>query len=186
MTFRGSPEGWIGSTTVGQPHVFNSADGGRSWQRHDLPEPLGGLPSKTLITSIVRLVPGDGVIVNLFAENGPGGGPGYELISYDGGTSWKYVPPRPAQIFAGGESFEDAVHWWAIDGGIVYKSSNAGQTWTKVSGQLGPSGNNWQYYARILDSTHAWAQVTIGEVTGLTLTNDGGIHWTRATVPQST
>ena len=184
MTFRGSSEGWIGSTTAGQPHVYTSANGGRNWQRHDLPEPPYVLPSKTAITATVRLLPGDGGIADLVADSGPGGGPGYELISDDGGTSWKYLPSRPNQIFAGGETFEDAVHWWAIDGGIVYKSSDAGQTWTPVSGQLGPLGNNWQYYPHVLDSKHAWARVAVGEFTGLALTNDGGTHWTRATVPQ--
>jgi photosystem II stability/assembly factor-like uncharacterized protein len=181
---RGPSEGWIGSTTSGQPHVYTSADGGRSWRRHDLPEPPGGLASKTMITTVVRLLPGDGVTAYLVAESGPGGGPGYELISFDGGASWRDVPPRPSQVFAGEEGFEDALHWWAIDGGILYKSSDAGQTWTQVSGKLGPTGNNWQYYPRVLDSKHAWAQVVIGEVTGLALTNDGGIHWTRATIPQ--
>ena len=179
LTFRRPSEGWTASrSTSGDPlpHVYSSSDGGRSWDRHDLPLPPDGLPAGT--TVIVRLLPGIGVVVFLDAGNGAV----YTLTSFDGGTSWTYVQPRPSRTsFFGVVDFQDALHWWAIDGWILFKSSDAGQTWNQVSDQLSSS---YGYIPHVLDSKHAWALVLYPAGTGLTLTTDGGLHWTRANVPQ--
>ena len=179
MAFRGASEGWSGSYSPVQPHVYRSVDGGRSWQKRDLPTPQTGLPAETLGDVFVRLLPGSGVVAYLIFQIGST----YEFTSFDNGSTWTSVPTRPRQTFGGGESFEDALHWWAIDEGILYKSSNAGQTWTRTPGEVG-SANSWQYYVKVIDSKHAWAQMFFGQVMGLTATSDGGAHWTRSTVPK--
>jgi hypothetical protein len=159
--------------------VYRSVDGGRSWQKHDLPTPQTGLPTETLGDVLVRLLPANGVVAYLFFQIGST----YEFTSFDNGSTWSRVPTRPRQIFGGGEGFEDAFHWWAIDEGILYKSSNAGQTWTRTPGQVSDA-NSGEYYLEVVDSRHAWAQMFFGQVGGLTVTSDGGAHWTRATIPK--
>jgi photosystem II stability/assembly factor-like uncharacterized protein len=175
-TFRRPSEGWSGSRSDPLPHVYSSSDGGRSWDRHDLPLPAAGLPAGTI--AHVHLLPGKGVVAFLDAVNGDQ----YTLTSFDGGTSWRYVQPRPSgNSFGSVIDFQDAFHWWAIDGWILYKSSDAGQSWKQASDQLDGA---YVYIPHVLDSKHAWAQVLGAKGTGLALTTDGGLHWTRAGVPQ--
>lgn len=178
MVFRSAAEGWIGATGPGQPHVYITADGGRSWRRRDLPEPPD--PSNDIAT-IVRLLPGAGVITavsrSVTFE--------YSYTSFDIGASWKAIPHRPDEVFAGGESFEDASHWWVIDHGVVFKSSDAGQTWKPASQPL-ENGQFWLYLVHVIDPLDAWAEVDVGEVSGLALTHDGGLHWARVVVPVTT
>jgi photosystem II stability/assembly factor-like uncharacterized protein len=177
MIFRSPTEGWIGATGPGQPHVYFSADGGRSWRRRDLPEP----PGTQDIATIVRLLPGVGVITavsrSVTFE--------YSYTTFDRGVSWKAVPHRADEVFAGGESFEDALHWWVFDHGVLYKSADGGATWTPLAGPL-ENGQFWLYLVHVIDPSDAWAEVDIGEVSGLTLTHDGGLHWSRVGVPQTT
>jgi photosystem II stability/assembly factor-like uncharacterized protein len=85
--------------------------------------------------------------------------------------------------FGWSASFEDAMHWWGVVGANLYKSSDAGQTWKPVPVQL-ENGDNWRYGIQVLDSKHAWAQLWMGQTTGLAKTSDGGLHWTRANVPE--
>jgi photosystem II stability/assembly factor-like uncharacterized protein len=186
MTFRSATEGWMATTSAGQPHLYASSDGGRSWHRHDLPEPPGGLSSPVaggllVLTSNLRLLPGAGVVATII----PNSITKLQFTSFDGGTLWKFVPPRARGVgLMGVESYEDAFHWWVIEQGILYKSSDAGQTWTLASNHLA-NVNYWQYtMSQILDASHASALVAIGAGTGLALTNDGGLHWTQAIVPQ--
>jgi photosystem II stability/assembly factor-like uncharacterized protein len=176
VTFRGPSEGWSGSRGDPLPHVYSSNDGGRNWHRHDLPVPAFGLPAGAIAD--VRLLPGVGV----FALLDSGSGAVYMLTSFDGGSSWTSVQSRPSgNGFFGVVDFEDAFHWWAIDGWILYKSADAGQTWIQVSDHLSSA---YQYIPHVLDSKHAWALVLYTVGTGLTLTSDGGLHWTRVNVPQ--
>jgi photosystem II stability/assembly factor-like uncharacterized protein len=174
ITFRRPSEGWIGSTGDPLPHVYTSTDGGRSWNRHDLPLPAFGLPAST--TTGVFLLPGTGVIAFT--------GGSFPLTSFDSGASWSHVAPRSSgQSFGDLIGFQDAFHWCAIDGSSLYKSSDAGQTWTQVSNQL-PAN---LYFCQFLDSTHGWGLVADpGRGNGLVVTEDGGLHWRRTAVPQPT
>jgi photosystem II stability/assembly factor-like uncharacterized protein len=179
MTFRSPAEGWMWSSGGGHPHVYRSIDGGRSWERHDMPEPPTGTLGVQPLATTVRLLPDAGVAVAV----SPDPSSAYEYTSFDGGASWTYVPRRATEVFAGGESYEDSHRWWVIDQGVLYKSSDAGQTWTRASDPL-PNGRYWQYLVHVIDSNDAWAEIAIGEGSGLALTHDGGAHWTRVQVPQ--
>jgi photosystem II stability/assembly factor-like uncharacterized protein len=97
------------------------------------------------------------------------------FTSFDTGSTWRYVPPPPGEV-----GHQDAFHWWAIKGMVLSKSTDAGQTWNQVNSVL----PDWQFVPHVLDSKHAWPELTVVGGYGLALTNDGGLQWTRGNVPQ--
>jgi photosystem II stability/assembly factor-like uncharacterized protein len=176
VAFRRPSEGWMGSKGDPLPHVYTTSDAGRSWSRHNLPLPATGVPPGA-ITSIY-LLPGIGAIAFLDT----GSGPSFPLTSFDGGVSWNYVAPSASgESFGDTIGFQDAFHWCVIDGNTLYRSSDAGLTWLPISNKL-PAG---LYFCQFLDSKHGWGLVADpGRGKGLASTEDGGLHWTRAGVPQ--
>jgi photosystem II stability/assembly factor-like uncharacterized protein len=172
LAFRRPTEGWMGSVGPGPPHVYASTDMGLTWQRHDLPPPPGRIWDTSGSGTTVQLLPQIGTVAT--TESGVTGSSEIDLFtSFDTGT-WRFVPPPPGYI-----SYQDAFHWWAIKGRVLSKSSDAGQTWVQISHTL----PDWQILPDILDSKHAWS-VIVARGFGLALTSDGGLHWTRANVPQ--
>src|ERR1700682_67756 len=179
-TFRGPSEGWLGSTGIVPPHVYKSNDGGRTWQRRGLPRPTDVQPDASSWSTRVILLPDAGVLA--FVAGGGTLVDYYELTSFDSGASWRYGSSRRSSSgFGGVLSFQDAQRWWAIDGTNLYKSPDAGQTWTLVSQEL-PNGMG---ACQIFDSMHAWARFD-SEDRGLLRTDDGGLHWSRVTIPVPT
>ena len=189
ITFRGPSEGWIGGRDDPEPHVYSSSDRGRSWNRHNVPVPKDGVGPWAI--SSVHLLPGAGVIAYL----DEGSGPDYPVTSFDGGASWRSVttPPTYGRGFIGGSiSFLDAYHWWDTDGSDLFKSSDAGETWSVSS--LGIVGF---FSYQFIDSRHVWGLYRGGTPAppqalpapdaqagqGLAVTVDGGLHWTQASVP---
>ena len=86
-------------------------------------------------------------------------------------------------------SFQDAYQWWDTDGATLFKSSDAGQTWSVSN--LGIVG---LFTYQFIDSQHVWGLYRGGTVApplalpapagqGLAVTADGGLHWTQASVP---
>jgi photosystem II stability/assembly factor-like uncharacterized protein len=185
LAFRSQQEGWL--QTLGN-RIYISRDGGQSWQGSKVPEPPPPRSSQqTLVVAGLRLLPRIGVVASVAYSEGRGYVlPIYDFTSFDMGTTWTYAPPalqNQDPRFGWSESFEDAMHWWGVVGANLYKSSDAGQTWTPVPVQL-ENGDNWRYAIQVLDSKHAWAQLWMGQTTGLAMTSDGGLHWTRANVPE--
>ena len=177
ITFRGPSEGWIGGRGDPLPHVYSSSDGGRSWNRHDLPIPAFGLAPGAIAS--VQLIPGTSVVASL----DEGSGPDYPVTSFDGGASWNFVatPPTYGFTFRGSIGFQDAYNWWDTDGSTLFKSSDAGRTWS-LSNNVLAGLFFWQF----LDSKHWWG-LFFGRGTapgqGLASTADGGLHWTQSSVP---
>ena len=182
LAFREPTEAWMGSLGSGPPHVYTSADAGRTWHRHDLPPP----PGRTWDAgghggASVQTLPGFGAIAT--TESGGLTVPGFGatgadadfFTSFDSGSTWMYVPSPPGTV-----GHQDALHWWAIKGTALSKSVDAGQTWTRISNAL----PDWQFVPHIRDANHAWAELTVADGFGLALTSDGGLHWVRASVPQ--
>lgn len=175
ITVRDANEGWLGSAGLGVPHVYHSTDGGRSWHRSDLGPPGLDLAGWISPTS-VELVPRAGVMAWV--------GSSIPFISFDAGTTWRIPHVPGAQV-----SFQDASHWWSVQWGDLFKSDDAGQSWTPITD---PSQSwrrviglvpNVQYIARVLDAKHAWAVIIVDGVNGLAVTSDGGVNWTRVPVP---
>jgi photosystem II stability/assembly factor-like uncharacterized protein len=176
VTFRTRLEGWLGSTSAGQPHVYSSADGGQSWHRREVPLPSGGVATSTFSTDVLQL-PGNGVMATVNPIR-----PSALFTSFDDGMSWSKVTPLPLGVGTGDLGFLDNLDWWQIHGGTLSKSSDGGQTWNHIADKL----PNAVYSLHILDSKHAWAQVFFAEGSGLAFTADGGLNWTRANIPPPT
>jgi photosystem II stability/assembly factor-like uncharacterized protein len=176
FALRDSSEGWLGSFATGIPHVYSSGEGGRAWQRHDLQAPPGtswngsSPTSAVLIHASIQLLPDSGAVA--IVDTGTGM---YDFETFDAGTTWSYLPSPPGIV-----GYEDALHWWAMKSTLLFKTSNAGKTWTMVSGSL----PDWQFRPEVIDSTHAWAIIFGFGGWGLATTHDGGLHWQRGRVPQ--
>jgi photosystem II stability/assembly factor-like uncharacterized protein len=198
----GGPDAWLGARgyTAGPLHVYASFDGGLSWSPRGVPRPStlksDAANPPAFYAGVVRLFPGDGAVV--FVSTGPncettaGQCAPYEtaeFTSLDGGNTWIYVPPPPGEYFDIG--YEDARHWWVAVGDSLFKSSDAGQTWTLISRHMPPGRYSFHFF----DSEHAWVQVSTpfvdfldhsevrGYISTLLFTNDGGIHWVKVNSP---
>lgn len=187
LGLRRTTEAWMGSFGPGPPHLYTSGDAGQTWHRHDLPAPVGEswdsavgssqpFSSPTRFRVIDDLLPGAGVVATVFCEcahSDP-----FYLTSSDGGVTWRYIPSPPGLL-----TYQDSIHWWATSDRALFKSSDAGPPWRQVATL--PQG--WQFSVPgILDSNHAWSSLFLVGGYGLALTNDGGLHWTLANVPQPT
>jgi photosystem II stability/assembly factor-like uncharacterized protein len=182
LSLRSPTEAWLTGSATGPPHVYSSTDGGHSWQRHQLPPPPGGSwDSGSYLESRVDLLPRTGVVATILP---PDGAARYMATSFDGGATWLPVQPPPSTV-----AYQDSSHWWALAGSTLFKSSDAGQIWTRATNTL----PDWLYIPElhILDPSHAWVSVSIPASlsapggSGLAFTDDGGLHWTRAQVPHA-
>jgi len=172
--------------------VYRSEDGGKSWKNV-------GLKNSEHIGKIV-IDPRDSNTVYVAAQ-GPLWGPGGDRGLYkttDGGKSWKRVlyvsentgvtdvvmnPNRPDVLIAA--SYQRRRHVWTlIDGGpesALYKSTDAGATWTKLksglpSEEMGRIGlamapTNPDIIYAIIES--------IDKEGGIFRSDDGGATWNR-------
>jgi photosystem II stability/assembly factor-like uncharacterized protein len=178
VAFRGTSEAWLASSGPGSPRIYRSIDRGLSWETRDIP-----VDSMTTATgpwsTVITLLPGEGAIASVFCLCSPPAS-GFNVASFDGGATWRLLPPVPGwgpRFIA----YQDDVNWWAIEKKILYRSSDAGRTWTKAADNL----PDWEFQPRAIDAKHAWAQITVMGGYGLATTSDAGLHWTRVTVPPS-
>ena len=182
FAFRESGEGWLGAGYLQSPIVYLTLDGGESWRTIAIPSSPTAAPSPGYLTS-ARLVPGAGVLVLVSDESAHvlGG-----FLSPDQGRSWQDVRFPGAVTTSDNFSFVDASHWWLLRHRQVYKTSDAGSTWTLMAVAGLPDG--WRYEAaRAIDAQHAWwAMVSSARSTrsALAMTSDGGKHWAMVTPPQ--
>ncbi len=194
LGLRGPSEAWMGSVGgPGPPHVYTSSDDGETWRRHELPAQAGGswVPDRYFpgFPTWVQLLPGVGAMAqvevsrcvdppaSLGTASCPNAASESSLFtSGDGGNTWRQVPPPPGFV-----TYQDPVHWWATTRTTLFKSADAGHLWKQVA-TIPP---DWEFgVPGILDPMHAWASLVMMGGTGLALTNDGGLHWTLANVPQ--
>ena len=176
LVLRRSSDAWLASWG-GPPHVYFSDNGAVSWHLRQLPYPPTGDPSASWPISqwdtAISLLPGAGVLATETCVCAPTSA--FTFSSFDAGMTWKFVPATLGSV-----GYESDTDWWVIDNRALYKSHDAGQTWTKIADQL----PEWNYSPHVLDPKHAWAMLSGVGGWGLALTSDGGLHWTRANVPQ--
>ncbi len=174
LRFRSADDVWMSGYGPGKPHVYTSNDAGQTWRRHELPPPPGASwDVGNFLPATVDLLPGIGVTASVPSATGS---VTFLFVSFDQGITWRYLNPPPG----GQVGYQDAYHWWAMGSKLLFKSSDAGQTWSQVSDKL----PDWQFDPQILDSKHAWAALSVLGGYGLAFSDDAGIHWTRVTVPQ--
>jgi photosystem II stability/assembly factor-like uncharacterized protein len=131
---------------------------------------------KSYATSYIKLLPGGGV----FAAFGEAA-----FTSFDGGKTWRPLQQPPWSMTYRDVAFQDATHWWAMQhDGNLYRTSDAGKTWNHVSFQL----DEMAYESiGVVDARHGWARISSQDPKrrgySLSLTGDGGVHWTYANVP---
>ena len=172
--FRRPSEGWDGAAARDRAYVYLSTDAGVKWQRRDLPV-TGDLPEVGFLT-MVRLLPGNGVVAYVFAE---AQGPLHAYTSFDAGTTWSRVswPESPGD--GGSFFFEDATHWWMFQQLVLYKTVDSGRSWFPFAVRTSAA----PIQVQVLDSAHAWGQIDDGAGVQLVTTSDGGRHWTPMNVP---
>jgi photosystem II stability/assembly factor-like uncharacterized protein len=176
LTFSDPAHAWFLGTddVVSIPvQFYATADSGRTWTT--LPAPPGrGLAFRTPLEGWAAAATDLGDIA---------------FATHDGGRTWSGHPPPPVTPPGADYSdiaFQDATHWWAMPFGNLFKSADAGQTWTHVSLQL----DDWRYHLQVLDARHAWVRLDPPIAnpghprgSGLAFSSDGGVHWTYAAVP---
>jgi photosystem II stability/assembly factor-like uncharacterized protein len=181
-TFRASGEGWLGAGYLASPVVYLTLDAGASWQTIQVPTPRSAAAGRGYLTS-VRLVPGGGVVV-LVSDDSKRVLDAF--FSSDRGNSWREVTFPVALTTSDDLSFVNATTWWSLASGQIYKTTDAGTTWTRLAVSGLPDG--WRFEsAQAIDTNHAWwAMVSSARSTtsGLAMTSDGGKHWTMVNPPQ--
>ena len=168
--FRNHLEGWVGVDDPSRARVYSTADGGATWTEHYVPSSAGS----TRVSTVPRLLPGSGVLVQVFSPSSSANW----YRTFDGGTSWiPVVEPIPSSDFPN-YVFVDSTHWWEVVSAELYKTADAGQTWTDFA--RAPVGLG---VIQVTDSRHAWAGLDEGYGTELLYTSDGGAHWRAVNVP---
>ena len=118
----------------------------------------------------------------------------------DGGTSWRALNDFSANLAvtsivfdqantsimyaSTGEGFFNAD---AIRGGGVFKSTDGGQTWIRLSSTDPASSSNWYYVNRL--ATHPTSSgilLSANRAAGIYRSTDGGSTWTQVFVPSGT
>jgi photosystem II stability/assembly factor-like uncharacterized protein len=177
LFFRNPREGWFGASTA-EPVVYSSADGGVSWQPHTLPSNVDPnlCPTAAGVSTYVTLLPGHGVVAILeYCAHVEG------YTSVDGGATWQPLASPPGWNFA----YQDSSHWWTMQSGTLWKTSDSGRSWTLVSKQ----SSDWDYVLHVIDAKYAWAELFTNAPglqggAGLAVTSDGGLHWSQVSAPQ--
>ncbi|HEX2680462.1 MAG TPA: hypothetical protein VHQ03_04145 [Candidatus Dormibacteraeota bacterium] len=175
VQYRDGGEGWVGGNST-KPTVYFTRDDGVTWQRLRLPAPAHTTPS---YTTEVSLLPGGGVLTVVIDVRGDVNG----FATMDGGQTWLALDRPAPSIHFSDFLFADAQHWWAMQPGGLYKTSDGGLTWRSVGA---PNlVDSWEYAPHVIDATHAWAVMTRLQVgTGLAMTSDEGKTWRSVNVPQ--
>jgi len=167
--------GWMSGSGGPSSHVYISYDGGGSWRLVELPSGSRSAGQAQCLGS-VRLLPTDGVVANIDCG---------AFSSFDRGDTWTSVPtPPPDSTSWARMTFAAQFDWWTMTGGTLWKSTDAGRTWTVFSRQH----DGWDYLPHAIDKIHAWAVLLHlddpGSRSGLALTSDGGLHWTQVNAPR--
>jgi photosystem II stability/assembly factor-like uncharacterized protein len=186
LSFRNPREGWFGASAAA-PTVYESTDGGLSWQPHTLPSNLDPnlcptTPAGALgpFSTYLSLLPGHGVvaILNDYCAHVEG------YTSVDGGATWRALASPPGATSLWDFAFQDSSHWWAMRSGELWKSADAGLSWKLISQQT----DNLDYFLHVIDAKHAWAELFSSAPSGapgagLAVTSDGGLHWSQVSTP---
>ncbi len=174
--------------------VYKSTDGGKSWSHIGLP--------KTLHISSVQIHPADPDIVYVGAQGSPWG-PHPERGVYkssDGGKSWSLLlhsnntsgindlvmdPNNPRILYAAmWDHDREPWHGYQMNSGgpgsALYKSTDAGESWQKLSKGFPSSVGKFAVAVSAADSNRLYALVEAKPAaSGVYVSNDAGDSWTQ-------
>jgi photosystem II stability/assembly factor-like uncharacterized protein len=191
VIYAGTGESDIRSNLSSGDGVYKSTDGGQTWKNI-------GLHDSRQISRIV-IDPHDanvvyvGVLGHAYAPNQERG----VYKSLDGGANWTKILDQGTEIGVADLSmaadepnvlFASTWHTWRppwstyapIDGpdGRIFRSKDAGQSWTRLSGNGLPDGN-WGRVAIAVsrDGKHVYALIDDAQKSGLYRSDNGGDTW---------
>ncbi len=179
-----------GNTSAGHG-LWKSTDGGRSWAFSGLPEAgqIGDVVVHPTNADLVYVA----ALGHAFGKNPERG----VFRSRDGGATWEHVlaiddstgvvslamnPHNPREIYAGAWRAERKP-WTLLSGGPnggVYKTTDGGNTWTKLAGGL-PTGLVGKVGVAVSPANpdRVWALIEAEPDGGLYRSDDAGKTWTR-------
>jgi photosystem II stability/assembly factor-like uncharacterized protein len=175
--FLNTSTGWITGTVLasGLAWLYVSHDGGSTWYQQSLPLPPGVPSAQLSLVSPTFFSATDGILPVIFSDLISGSGIATDIyVTHDGGTTWKSTTPL-ATVFSTID-FMDRQHGWVTDGMVLYRTSDGGHLWTKLS-----PGTNFKQiaYLSFVSNTTGWAISRQSNTSAFLLkTTDGGKTWT--------
>ncbi len=184
LSFANATTGWLAGSCNGVKAgvlLFQSQDAGSTWSEVALSAPLqapdiftaGDWSCGSLPPTFVSERDG---FMQVTCQSF-GATPGSKTWIYNtanAGTSWT---PHPAPASQGSYQFIDALTGWFVGGSEVYRTTDGGKTWTKMTQHV-----DWNAQLSFLDANNGFAVATAGQQPnieyGLVSTADGGATWT--------
>lgn len=187
LVFLDAKQGWVsgdcGGVVPGSPYFYQTADGGQTWQKLELPPPADVPDLYTKESNAC----GAGAPVFVSATEGrlpvSCGFPdtnkqrGWLYVTADAGKTWT---PRALPTAYGLMDFNSANEgWWAGNDTLgdttvartLYHTTDGGQTWT-AGKKL-----NWGGHLDFITGQMGWAVAINGEASAFVQTSDGGNKW---------
>jgi photosystem II stability/assembly factor-like uncharacterized protein len=161
--------------------VYNTTNGGTTWTNVT---PVGSFTNASSFADFICFVtPSVGVLVG-----DPVGGDFEIWKTTNSGTSWSKIPgasipnPLSASEYGLTDSYFSLGNtiWFGTNLGRVYKSTDAGSTWTVCAAM---SGITEVSRIGFTDANNGLCAGTFGTASNLMQTTDGGVTWTNLGVP---
>lgn len=186
VTFTSASAGW---TWSGADLMYRTEDGGRRWQREQLPAVRG----YELASAGQPEIFGGGVVVVVARLRRPGGAERTAFYeSEDGGISWNTHLAPGASKGANASFAANGSDWFALSGDDLFASTDAGGTWQAAAVHT-PTGDSIDAID-YLSPTIGWAEAAGRQIdnrspasgaivpffpTYLLRTTDGGRNWSQ-------
>jgi photosystem II stability/assembly factor-like uncharacterized protein len=175
--FLNTSTGWVTGTVMANDlaWLYVSHDGGSTWYQQSLSLPPWAPSAQLSLASPTFFSVTDGILPVIFSDGVTGRGIATDIyMTHDGGTTWKSSTPL-ATVFSTID-FVDMWHGWVTDGMVLYRTSDGGQHWAKLS-----PGANFKQITNLsfVSSTTGWAVGGQSDASSFLLkTADGGTTWT--------
>ena len=186
IAFADAKNGWVSGdcfgVVPGSPYLYQTADGGHTWQFYKLTPPAD-VPN--LFTdentacgtgTPIFVSPADGMLTMSCQSYKTNQGRGWLYVTADSGKTWT---PRPLPAPYGTLQFLDAnVGWWvggaSTDPTIVrqlFGTQDGGKSWAAAKTL------NWGGQVDFVDAKAGWAVAKSDQAVALVYTQDGGQKW---------
>ena len=191
IAFADAQNGWVAGdcfgVVPGSPYLYQTADGGHTWQFYKLPPPADVPDLYNQETSAcgagapVFVSPTEGRLPVSCQGQNNGQSRGWLYSTSDGGKTWT---PQPLPTPYGVLQFLDVNAGWWLGGAApfdptipreLYATQDGGKTWKAVK-RL-----NWTGQIDFVDAQTGWVVAKSDQAIALVSTQDGGQKWNLAT-----